>query len=250
MQVFGFFAFGGNSMIELHTVDATTYRSPNHDERSKSISIIVVHSTASDTLKSAADWLCAAWSDVSTHYIIDEAGNIFCLVDDNKVAWHAGKARWDGTTDVNGVSLGIELVNLNDGKDPYEPVQIAALTWLVEWKAHQYGVQAENIVRHLDVAIPAGRKDDPKGFAWVAWKKTLTVGSDEGVWALWGVAFPLYPDARHFGIPQAWFKNAAKLGAARSNPIYADDMVIQVFDHGTILYRDGKTKVVLDSEIV
>lgn len=232
-----------------YEINNTRWVSPNHNPRTKPISMIVVHSTASDTLKSAADWLCAVWSEVSTHYIIDETGAIFQLVDDNQVAWHAGKCDWHGVTDVNGVSLGVELVNLNDGKDVYEPAQIAALTWLVEFKAHQYGIAFDNIVRHLDVAIPKGRKTDPAGFAWLGWKKSLTVGSDEGVWALWGTVIPLYPDARHFGIPQAWFKKAALLGEARSNPLYADDIVVQVFQRGVVLYRDGKSRIVLDSEI-
>lgn len=236
-----------------YDVNATRYRSPNFGPRTKDISMIVVHSTASDTLASAADWLVALWSEVSTHYIIDEVGGIYSLVDDRNVAWHAGKCDWHGVTDVNGVSLGVELVNSNNGRDVYEPAQVAALTWLVEWKAYQYGISLDNIVRHLDVAIfpdgKLGRKTDPAGFAWIGWKKGLTIGSDERVWDLWGTVFPLYPNTRHFGIPQAWFKAAAKLGEARSAPVYMDDLVIQVFERGVVLYRDGKSRIVLDSEI-
>jgi hypothetical protein len=241
-----------------YDVNNTRFRSPlgNYSKgRAKPIQIIVVHATASDTLESAANWLCNPHSEVSTNYIIDEFGNIFCLVDDNDTAYHAGKSKWgelethykDGTTSINDCSLGIELVNTNSGKDPYEPTQLAALTWLVEWKAHQYSVSLDNIVRHLDVA--PGRKTDPAGFPWATWRKSLTVGSDEGIWALWGNVVPLYPDARHFGIPQAWFKKAALLGEARSNPLYEDDLVIQVFQHGVVLYRDGKSRIVLDTEI-
>jgi len=233
-----------------YEINATRYVSPNHSERTKPISIIVVHSTASDTLKSAAEWLCLESSRVSTHYIIDELGGIFQLVKDSDVAWHAGKAKWGSVSDVNGASLGIELVNDNSGKDVYEAAQIAALTWLVEFKAHQFGIKLENIVRHLDVALPQGRKTDPKGFDWMGFKKHLTLGSDESVWALWGLEFPLYPDTRHFGIPQAWFKSGAKLGEARSHPIYVDDLVMQIFERGVVLYRAGKSKVVLDSDIV
>lgn len=233
----------------MYEINNTRWVSPNHNPRTKSIEMIVVHSTASDTLKSAADWLCLESSEVSTHYIIDELGHIYQLVDDDRVAWHAGRAKWNDFTDVNGVSLGIELVNSNNGKDPYEVVQVAALTWLVEFKAHQFSIAFENIVRHLDVAIPAGRKTDPAGFAWGGWKKGLTVGSDEAVWALWGNVIPLYPDSRHYGIPQTWFKAATKLGEARSNAFYSDDMVIQVFERGVVLYRGGKSKVVLDSDI-
>ena len=31
---------------------------------------------------------------VSTHYIIDRAGNISCYIPENRVAWHAGKGTW------------------------------------------------------------------------------------------------------------------------------------------------------------
>jgi N-acetyl-anhydromuramyl-L-alanine amidase AmpD len=235
-----------------YEINAERWVSPNHSERTKPIKMLVIHATASDTLESAANWLCLKSSEVSTHYIIDELGNIFQLVDDRDVAWHVGRAKWDDITDVNGVSIGIELVNTNSGKDPYEAAQVAALTWLVEFKAHQHGVSLDNIVRHLDVAVPSGRKTDPRdavGFHWLTWKKQLTVGSDETIWNLWGSVIPLYPDTRHFGIPQAWFKVAAKLGEARSHPIYSDDVVIQVFQRGVILYRAGKSRIVFDTEI-
>lgn len=227
-------------------------QSPNFDVgRTKPILMVVIHATVGG-LQSSLNWLCVPSSGVSVHYLIAQTGKIYQLVADSNTAWHAGKSKWNDIIDANACSIGIELENANDGKDPYEPGQIAALTWLVEFKAHQFGIELDNIVRHLDVAIPSGRKTDPAnaiGFQWANWKKGLTIGSDEAIWDLWGVTFPLYPDTRHFGIPQAWFKRAALLGEARSNPIYADDIVFQCFQRGIVLYRDGKSKVVLDSDI-
>lgn len=233
-----------------YDIDAKSWKSPNFSGgRDNGIQMIVIHATAGG-LKSSLDWLSAPWSNVSTHYVIAEDGRIFQLVHDLDTAWHAGRAKWHNETDVNDASLGIELVNSNSGTDPYEPAQVDALVWLVEFKAHQFGIAFGNIVRHLDVAIPEGRKTDPAGFDWSGFKKRLTVGSDERTWDLWGSAFPLYPDTRHYGIPQAWFKSAKKLGEARSAAIYGDDLVAQFFEHGAVLHRAGKSKIVLDSEIV
>lgn len=201
-------------------IDSVSYRSPKSnytDGRVKPISIIVVHATASETLESAAGWLCNPASEVSTHYIIGQNGRIYQLVDDQDVAWHAGTSNWNGTKDVNGVSLGIELENRNDGKDPYTPAQIDALNYLVLWKARQYRISIENIVRHLDVAVPQGRKTDPKGFPWSQWKKEIeaALGVTVDVWEKWGTQFPLYMDEKSFGIPQYWLKHSNVFGEAR-----------------------------------
>ena len=38
---------------------------------------------------------------VSCHYLISREGKIFQLVEDNKVAWHAGKSKWGQITNLN-----------------------------------------------------------------------------------------------------------------------------------------------------
>ena len=50
-------------------------------------------------------------SKVSCHYLIDRKGKILRMVDDNNIAWHAGKSKWKNFKNINKVSLGIELVN-------------------------------------------------------------------------------------------------------------------------------------------
>ena len=50
-------------------------------------------------------------SKVSCHYLINRKGEIFNMVPDKRIAWHAGKSRWKKFKNLNESSIGIELVN-------------------------------------------------------------------------------------------------------------------------------------------
>ena len=67
----------------------------------------------------------------------------------------------DGRTGVNDFSIGIELVNLNDGLDPYPPDQLAALRGLLAQIRERHPIT--NVVSHAEIARPLGRKSDPRG---------------------------------------------------------------------------------------
>lgn len=153
------------------------YRSPNHSSRGgRHPSIVVVHATAGG-LKSSLSWLCAPASKVSTHYLIDKNGDVYQLVDDKLAAWHAGRSEWQGETAINELSLGVELVNSNSGRDPYPAVQFEAAVELVKEKRDQYHIDPSNVVRHLTVAKPPGRKSDPAGFAWTLFKARIALSA-------------------------------------------------------------------------
>ncbi|HYH99400.1 N-acetylmuramoyl-L-alanine amidase, partial [Hyalangium sp.] len=70
-------------------------------------------------------------------------------------------------TDVNGRSIGIELVNDGGGKTPYTDAQMKSLIQLTGYLKQEYKVPMNNIVGHKDVAVPKGRKSDPSAnFNW------------------------------------------------------------------------------------
>lgn len=155
------------------TIDSTSYRSPNHSPRhGHPITMLVLHATAGSA-RSALSWLCSPASKVSASYLIDKSGRVYQLVADSEAAWHAGVARWNGETAINEVSLGVELENANDGKEPYPPAQYAALLELSRMKVAEYHIALDNVVRHLDIALPKGRKTDPAGFPWAQFKADL-----------------------------------------------------------------------------
>lgn len=106
---------------------------------------------------------------VSIHYYIDKAGAISQMVDDKDIAWQAGLSSWkvDGkpvAPSCNPVSIGIELENLNTGRDPYPPAQYSATLELVRYLVSKYNIPRSQLVRHLDIAPK--RKTDPAGFPW------------------------------------------------------------------------------------
>ncbi len=68
----------------------------------------------------------------------------------------------DGRVGVNDFSIGIELVNLNDGHDPYPETQISALRELLKGITARHKIKY--IIPHYECADPPGRKSDPIGF--------------------------------------------------------------------------------------
>lgn len=148
-------------------------RSPNYSSRAgQSISMIVLHATVG-SVRSALAWLTNPIARASAHYLIDKSGHIYQLVADEYCAWHAGRASWHGQTAINEISLGIELENANDGRDIYPTAQIDALRRLIQAKVTEYRIAPDMLTRHMDIAIPRGRKTDPAGFPWAEFIKGL-----------------------------------------------------------------------------
>lgn len=138
--------------------------SPNFTPKDpgRPITCVIIHATATKSKESALEWLCTPDSKVSAHYLIDELGGIWHLVHESNEAWHAGESEWQGKSYVNGFSIGIELVNLNDGQTEYPPDQLTACADLVSEICKDYDIKTENVIGHKDIA--PGRKTDPAGF--------------------------------------------------------------------------------------
>lgn len=157
-----------------HTI-STKYSSPNHSSRGGAdISIIVLHATVGG-FYSSLKWLTQPASRVSCHYLFAKNGGIYQLVPDSRAAWHAGVSTWRGLgrDQIQAGSIGIELTNDNDGRDPYPKVQLEAAQWLCKLLIERYQIDRSMFVRHLDIAVPKGRKTDPAGFPWTLFVSSL-----------------------------------------------------------------------------
>lgn len=74
--------------------------------------MIILHYTAGSSVMSLSRYLARSDVAASAHLVIGRAGEVVQLVPFNIEAWHAGKSRYKGRSELNHYSIGIELDNL------------------------------------------------------------------------------------------------------------------------------------------
>ncbi len=79
--------------------------SPNHDGRppGKPTDLLLIHYTGMRDSGAAVQRMTDPASKVSSHYLIDEDGTVYRLVEESRRAWHAGVGYWAGERDINAV---------------------------------------------------------------------------------------------------------------------------------------------------
>lgn len=148
--------------------------SPNQDARPEGtvVDTVVLHATVLDTAREVVERFSQPETRVSSHYTIDRDGTVYRHVEEDRRAWHAGESRMpDGRERVNDFSIGIELVNRNDGEDPYPATQREALLNLIAQIRTRHPIR--HIVTHAEIAMPPGRKSDPRGLDIAPLRKEL-----------------------------------------------------------------------------
>ncbi len=142
-------------------------QSPNFGPRPKDavVDTIVVHATVNPTLQNTTELFQQTKSQVSAHFTIGRDGSVVQNVSTFDRAWQAGvSVDALGRTNVNNFSVGIELVNLDDGKDPFPDAQVQVLGFVIHEMMRRFPIK--QIVSHEFIAVPRGRKVDPAGFPW------------------------------------------------------------------------------------
>lgn len=140
----------------------------NHDDRrSGPPDILLLHYTGMASTAEACERLCSADSGVSCHYVVLEDGRTLQLVPEARRAWHAGVSSWEGETDINSRSIGIEIANPgHDFGYPHFPqAQIEAVVALTRDITARRGIQPERVLAHSDVA-PQRKQDPGEKFPW------------------------------------------------------------------------------------
>jgi N-acetylmuramoyl-L-alanine amidase len=133
----------------------------------KKIQFIIFHYTGMKKESEAINRLTNIQSEVSSHYLIKNNGNIFTLVPDLYEAWHAGKSSWENYKSLNQNSIGIEITNPGHelGYKKFSKKQIFSLIKLSKFLIKKYKISSKNILGHSDIA-PDRKKDPGEKFPW------------------------------------------------------------------------------------
>jgi len=123
-------------------------------------SFVMIHHTSQANLAQTIRTFQLAHTKVSSHYVIGRDGRVVQMLNDYLRGWHAGRGKWGAITDMNSVSIGIELDN--NGSEPFPDAQINSLLILLDTLKTKYSIPQKNFIGHADFA--PGRKDDPNVF--------------------------------------------------------------------------------------
>lgn len=222
------------------TIDRTTYRSRNYDDRPTGtvIDAVVMH-TGEGTKASDLGELTSPSTRKSAHYYVDRAGHVYELVDPMYRAWHAGVSAYAGRTSWNNFAVGIESEH-KKGQD-WPVVQKTAYANLVEHLIAHYPIKQPFVVAHRWIA--PGRKEDPTDWPDRELIPWIDARFDD-VWGLrWGSVAPPDQTSWDWDIPTTWKLHWQRLGKCIGSALYDNThaIVMQPFEGGDVRQRDGHT---------
>src|SRR5258707_1390183 len=145
---------------------------------------VIIHHTAQNGCPETLHTFTVVHTQVSAHYVICRDGTVHHMLNDYLRAWQAGSSKWGNITDINSISVGIELDN--NGFEPFPPEQTNSLIHLLRKLKTTYGIPTANFIGHSDIAPT--RKNDPSSY--FPWKNLADSGF--GLWYkdTTGVAVP------------------------------------------------------------
>ena len=136
--------------------------SPNFELKAKRrIKYIIIHYTNLPSTQASLKHLLNKRNKVSAHYLLDQMGKIYSLVNEKDIAWHAGISSWKADKLLNKKSIGIELQNTGTAGnyEKFPNQQISQLEKLILELQNKYNITNANILGHSDIS--PDRKIDP-----------------------------------------------------------------------------------------
>ena len=169
----------------VHTASAAV----NGPVRSE-VSTIIVHTVSGPScvgkrvVYSGAPGDAARWKKffdthpfLGIHYVVDRAGNTLASTPEDREANHA--------LGNNKGTIGIELVHMGDGKEPFEAKQVDALIRLIREIRKRHPIPVDGIKSHAEVdkrtfecagGTVKSRQDPGDNFPWVRLREEIEQG--------------------------------------------------------------------------
>jgi len=151
-------------------IKLTKNYSPNFNPKKRTIrqiKFIIFHYTGMKKESDSLNKLLNIKSEVSSHYLIKNNGEIVILVPDLYIAWHAGISYWKNSKSLNKSSIGIEISNPghNFKYKKFSKKQIQSILKISKFLTKKYKIKSKNILGHSDIA-PGRKKDPGEKFPW------------------------------------------------------------------------------------
>ena len=199
----------------IKNTNFTAYR--NCRERAEKVTYIIIHYTGAEgTAADNVKYFNAGNRSASAHYFVDRSGEIREYCDPKKwYAWHCGGSLESSHHPyygkcTNGNSIGIEICTHYNGKNwEFTKEAVAAAEELAKYLMQQFGVPAENVIRHWDVT----GKSCPRVPGWGAVggnaefeKFAKSVGAEE-------VETPKTEEKHWYRVRKSWEDAESQIGA-------------------------------------
>ena len=151
-------AAGTSQISSQRALVISAYRSPRNNQRPnrKSTLYVILHTTEGG-LRGSLEKLSA---NGECHYVVAPDGKIYAIIDKTKVAYHCGVSMWNGRTNLDTVSIGIEVVGYHDKSQT--DAQYRALKILLRELKASYRITDENILTHSMVAYGNPNRWQPR----------------------------------------------------------------------------------------
>ncbi|WP_279512683.1 N-acetylmuramoyl-L-alanine amidase [Luteimonas aestuarii] len=214
------------------------------------VQFLILHYTVADFDLSLD--ILARQGRVSSHYLVrEDPVEVYRLVDESRLARHAGVSEWRGVTSLNASSIGIEIVNpgFTDTPGgrvyaPYPEAQIDVVVELVRQIMARHDIRPEFVLGHADIA--PGRKQDPGPM--FPWKRL----ADEGL-VPWPDAAQVAARLAHHAVQPlpdvAWFQQQlARVGYRVPRHGELDEATRDVISTFQMKYRPGDIRGEPDAE--
>ena len=124
---------------------------------------VIIHHTAQNSCDQTLKTFTLPRTQVSAHYVICRDGTVYHMLNDLLRAHHAGVSKWGNATDLNSMSIGIEIDN--NGSEPFSDAQMNNLLLLLDRLKKAYNIPQANFIGHADVA-PGRKVDHSRYFSW------------------------------------------------------------------------------------